>query len=296
MSNADDIAALREQNARLQQDLDNLWQNPPQQQQPAHSCSRVAIRLPAFWLDKPRLWFIQAESQFTLSNIVNEVTKFHHVVSQLDQRTAFEVEDVIANPPPLNPYSFLRDKIIERLSASEEQRVRQLISAEELGDRKPSQFLRHLRSLAGTTIVQDNFLRQLWLPRLPPNVQAILASQAELTLDKLAELADKIMEITPCTPTFSVNTAFHGKNTENELLKSIAELQKQVAELSASYWRQHRYRSRNSNHSITNREESDTRKNANQKEGLCWYHYKFNQKAKKCNKPCTWSENGQSNQ
>ncbi|RZF35707.1 hypothetical protein LSTR_LSTR009575 [Laodelphax striatellus] len=124
------------------------------------------------------------ESQFTLSNNVNEVTKFHHVVSQLDQRTAFEVEDVIANPPPLNPYSFLRDKIIERLSASEEQRVRQLISAEELGDRKLRSFFVIFDLLLCTTIVQDNFLRQLWLPRLPPNVQAILASQAELTLDK----------------------------------------------------------------------------------------------------------------
>ncbi|RZF45727.1 hypothetical protein LSTR_LSTR011866 [Laodelphax striatellus] len=95
------------------------------------------------------------------------VTKFHHVVSHIDQRTAFEVEDVIANPPPLNPYSFLRDKIIETPISIEEQRVRQLISAEELGDRKPSQFLRIFDLSLVRLCTQDNFLRQLWLPRLP---------------------------------------------------------------------------------------------------------------------------------
>ncbi|XP_039297828.1 uncharacterized protein LOC120354551 [Nilaparvata lugens] len=139
------IADQRERDAQLQQPIQN------------YEVHRVSIKLPPFWLDKPRLWFLQAESQFTLSNIVNEITKFHHVVSQLDQRMAAEVEDVIANHPLLNPYTFLRDKIIERLSASEEQRIRQLISTEELGDRKPSQFLRHIRSLANATICCVNY-------------------------------------------------------------------------------------------------------------------------------------------
>ncbi|CAB0033516.1 unnamed protein product [Trichogramma brassicae] len=161
---------------------------------------RVAVKLPAFWPDRPSLWFAQADSQFILSDIRVESTKFHYVVSQLDARVALEVEDIITNPPDENPYTFLRLKLIERLSASEEQRVRQLISEEELGDRKPSQFLRHLRSLAGATIVQDNLMRQLWLHRLPSSVRAILATQTDAALDKLAELADKIIEIAPCTP------------------------------------------------------------------------------------------------
>ncbi|XP_022201463.1 uncharacterized protein LOC111058267 [Nilaparvata lugens] len=139
------IVDLRERDAQLQQPIQN------------HEVHRVSIKLPPFWLVKPRLWFLQAESQFTLSNIVNEITKFHHVVSQLDQRTAAEVEDVIVNPPPFNPYTlFLSDKIIERLSASEEQRIRQLISTEELGDREPSQF-RHLRSLANAVFLGVNY-------------------------------------------------------------------------------------------------------------------------------------------
>uniref|UniRef100_A0ABD2XPF2 Reverse transcriptase domain-containing protein n=1 Tax=Trichogramma kaykai TaxID=54128 RepID=A0ABD2XPF2_9HYME len=191
---------------------------------------RVAVKLPAFWPDRPSLWFAQADSQFILSDITVESTKFHYVVSQLDARVALEVEDIITNPPAVNPYTFLRLKLIERLSASEEQRVRQLISEEELGDRKPSQFLRHLRSLAGATIVQDNLMRQLWLHRLPSSVRAILATQTDAALDKLAELADKIIEISPCTPTLNVNAASTVPRTstfEDTILKAITDLQRQ---------------------------------------------------------------------
>uniref|UniRef100_A0ABD2W8E8 DUF7041 domain-containing protein n=1 Tax=Trichogramma kaykai TaxID=54128 RepID=A0ABD2W8E8_9HYME len=194
---------------------------------------RVAVKLPAFWPDRPSLWFAQADSQFILSDITVESTKFHYVVSQLDARVALEVEDIITNPPAVNPYTFLRLKLIERLSASEEQRVRQLISEEELGDRKPSQFLRHLRSLAGATIVQDNLMRQLWLHRLPSSVRAILATQTDAALDKLAELADKIIEISPCTPTLNVNAASTVPRTstfEDTILKAITDLQRQPDE------------------------------------------------------------------
>uniref|UniRef100_A0ABD2XQ40 DUF7041 domain-containing protein n=1 Tax=Trichogramma kaykai TaxID=54128 RepID=A0ABD2XQ40_9HYME len=194
---------------------------------------RVAVKLPAFWPDRPSLWFAQADSHFILSDITVESTKFHYVVSQLDARVALEVEDIITNPPAVNPYTFLRLKLIERLSASEEQRVRQLISEEELGDRKPSQFLRHLRSLAGATIVQDNLMRQLWLHRLPSSVRAILATQTDAALDKLAELADKIIEISPCTPTLNVNAASTVPRTstfEDTILKAITDLQRQPDE------------------------------------------------------------------
>ncbi|KAJ8720841.1 hypothetical protein PYW08_006306 [Mythimna loreyi] len=39
--------------------------------------------------------------------------------------------------------------------------------------------------------------RELWLQRLPTNVQAILTAQGDLTLDKVAEQADKILEVNP---------------------------------------------------------------------------------------------------
>jgi DNA primase len=186
------LEALRQENARLAA--------LQVQQYPTASVNRVAVKLPPFWAERPSLWFSQVDSQFAISGITSEETKFNYVVAQLDTRYAAEVEDIITTPPPTERYKHLRTKLVERLSISEEQRVRQLINEEELGDRKPSQFLRHLRSLAGTTTLQDNILRQLWLRRLPSHAQAILTAQSELPLEKVAELADKIVEVQPAPP------------------------------------------------------------------------------------------------
>ena len=82
--------------------------------------NRVAVKLSAFWLDKPTIWFAQAEAQFALANINTELTKYYHVMTQLDVRAASEVEDIISNPPAELPYTNLRQKLIERLSSSEE--------------------------------------------------------------------------------------------------------------------------------------------------------------------------------
>jgi hypothetical protein len=58
----------------------------------------VAVRLPPFWAERPAVWFAQAEAQFTLAGISSEQTKFCYVISQLDQRYAAEVEDIISQP------------------------------------------------------------------------------------------------------------------------------------------------------------------------------------------------------
>lgn len=43
-----------------------------------------------------------------------------------------------------------------------------LLTAGDMGDRTPSQYLRHLRTLAGPIQLPENFLRKLSLQRLPP--------------------------------------------------------------------------------------------------------------------------------
>ncbi|CAK9821235.1 hypothetical protein ANTRET_LOCUS1 [Anthophora retusa] len=153
---------------------------------------RVAIRVPQFWPDKPALWFCQVEGQFALNGITQDSTKFFYVMSQLDNRYAQE-----------------------------------LLEHEEIGDRTPSQFLRHLRNLAGTA-VPDEFLRTLWLNRLPTAMRAILATQTDTPLNKTAELADKINEVNPR----GQHCATISSDSRIDLLcQQIAELSRQVVEL-----------------------------------------------------------------
>lgn len=158
------------------------------------SVNRVVMRIPSFWPDDPELWFAQLEGQFTLGAVTDDDVRYGYVLSKLEPRQAREIKDVITNPLSSNKYSTIKHSLIQRLTDSQKQRIRQILEREELGDRKPSQFLRHLSTLVGTT-VSDDLLRTLWLERLPPQTQAILATRKSDKLQDVAELADRIHEV-----------------------------------------------------------------------------------------------------
>ncbi|XP_015127132.1 uncharacterized protein LOC107048477 [Diachasma alloeum] len=155
---------------------------------------RRLIVCPApFSAELPELWFTQLEGQFHLPGIVDELDKFHQIPAVHLDTVAAEVQDIILHPPAQTPHKALRDALVERLTAFQEARLHQLLDKEVLGDRNPSQFLRHLKSLVDN--IPENILKTKWLSRLPPNTESILATQADSTLDKMAALADKLQEI-----------------------------------------------------------------------------------------------------
>jgi len=154
--------------------------------------------------------------------------KFYYVISHLDNKYAVEVEDVITNPAPTGRYERIKAELIRRLPLSKEQRVRQLLMHEKMGDRRPTQFLWHLRTLAGPSVPSD-LLCILWKNRLPPNIHAIIATQAQVSFDDVAQLADKIAEVTPHPCVARVSSSGYDICT---LTARIDELVRQVAALS----------------------------------------------------------------
>ena len=116
------------------------------------------------------MWFLQVEGQFATAGIAADSTKYNYVIGNLEPRYAQEVRNIISNPPISGKYQKLKTELIHRLSTTQEEKLRQLLEHEEIGDRKPSQFLRHLKSLAGNTI-QDDVLKPLWLSRFPSQIQ-----------------------------------------------------------------------------------------------------------------------------
>jgi hypothetical protein len=237
----------------------------------------VAVRLPSFWPERPALWFAQAEAQFELAGITSERTKYSHVISHLDHRYAAEVEDIITSPLERDQYTTLKAELVRRLSVSRDQRVRQLFMHEEMGDRKPSQFLRHLKSLA-----PDDFLRSIWSNRLPPHIQAILAGQSEVGLDAASHLADRICEVTPQPTIASVDPA----PDHTELLQRIEDLSRQVASLSAGRIR--RRSCSRGRHPCSTPPSEDTPT----AQILCGYHRRIGAKAQKCTQPCSFRQQG----
>ena len=114
----------------------------PGEQQAQSQVSAVQIKLPPFWPKDPALWFAQIEAQFGTSGVTVSKTKFDYVVSSLDLEFATEVRDLLLNPPAEEPYETLKAQLTKRTSASEQHRLQELPSTEELGDRTPSKMLR----------------------------------------------------------------------------------------------------------------------------------------------------------
>lgn len=259
---------------------------------------RVGVKTPAFNADDPLLWFAQLEGQFALSNITTDNTKFYHVLAQLEPQHSAEVRDLIVDPPATGKYEKLKTELIKRLSASQERKIKQLLMHEELGDRKPTQFLRHLQQLAGPTVPTE-FIRSIWSSRLPPNLQTIAAMQANSSLEEVAELVDRINDIVPVSMQVAAtgqpapgqvastqpSTADQQGSTVEALTQAVAALTRKVEVMSAQL--RHTSRSRSRGRYRHNRNRSRSRQGNHQ---YCFYHNRFGDNARKCTQPCTYTK------
>ena len=162
--------------------------------QPPAQVAAVQLKLPPFWPKDPELWFAQIEAQFTTRDITVSRTKFDYIVASLSPEFATEVRDLLLRPPEEDPYGKLKTELTKRTSASEQRRLQELLSAEELGDRTPSQVLRRIQQLLGNmaTTMDATLLRELFLQRLPVSVRMVLTPSAEAPSPCTKLLAYKI--------------------------------------------------------------------------------------------------------
>ena len=250
------------------------------------SLAAVSIKLPPYWPTDPTVWFLQVEAQFSTRGITSQKTIFDYVVASLSPEIAFEIRDLLIRPPTDNPYNTLKAELVKRTAASEQKKLQQLISGEELGDRKPTQLLRRMQQLLGdhlgATAENNAFLKELFLQRLPANVRIVLASADDATdLQKLADMADKIVEVATATVAAITDTS-----TEVQQLKEeVSRLADLVASLSQRDHLPRRSRSTSHHRRPHTPARTDSRAEA---QDLSWYHSKFGEAARKCQEPCSW--------
>lgn len=99
--------------------------------------------------------------------------------------------------------------------------MKQLISGEEFGDRKPTQILQIMQHLGDrlSTSPDNYFLHEFFLQRLPARVRIDLASNdSAMDMDKLVHMANKVMEVTTQTFAAISNTYSNPDNSDPRLL------------------------------------------------------------------------------
>lgn len=251
------------------------------------------VKLPPFWAKKVSLWFTQVEATFAVHRIKSDETKYIHVISELSPQYLEEVEDVLSGLPANRKYEAIKEALIKRLSDSDTARVRKLLENEELGDRTPTQFWRHLKKLSNSSVTNE-FLVEMWKTRLPIKTQQVLAAITEKDGGKLAEIADRIHDV-PNIERRRIAAVEEPSKTEEAVTKTT--LEKLYEEMLATRLMVNavleqrsrspgRSRSRSRNYNTRNRSGSRRRYDT------CWYHYRFGDKClpEKCVPPCRFSK------
>lgn len=234
---------------------------------------RVGVKPPVFCKEQPDLYFIQMESQFAVSGVKTDDTKYHHVVSSLEPQYLLQIADIIRNPPQQGKYEAVKKALIVEYTDSDQKKLRKLIREIELGDLKPSQLLKRMKDLAGDKM-SDEALKSLWMERLPESIRAIIAIVDGDSV-KMAAQADKMMEMQNFASIATIQSS-------SPLQVEIENLRKEVAELRLS-------RQQNSSRSSF-RDRSSQRGNSKVRFPFCKYHYRYGDKARKCIEPCQFKK------
>ncbi|XP_050349203.1 uncharacterized protein LOC126772718 [Nymphalis io] len=242
----------------------------------------VSSRIPDFWHDQPRLWFVQCDAILGPQKL-NDETKFNRIVSKLSK----DVSDILLSQPKIKKFETLKNRLLEVYEESETSKLQKLISGMDLGDQKPSQLLRRMRDLARGKISDDTLLN-MWQGHLPASVRAVLAVSEVKDLEKLAAMADKVMETSRPANISAIQTP--GSSDNAFILAEIAKLSLRIRDMES------RSRQRNLSNSMlkrrrsVSRERNTIRRMPESADWLCYYHHRFHSRAKKCIEPCSWKK------
>ena len=229
---------------------------PPAEQEATANVN--AVKLPAFWPQKPRSWFIPVEAQFRRAGITQETTKFDHVLAVLDPETCDRISDVAENPGD-TPYTTLKERLLKSFSLSPWQAMWQLFDYPEMaGDQQPSQFLASMKALLPPEEKADSFyFKALFIKKLPDELRGPLIGSKFETIAAMAAHADTLWGAR------SVKPAIHAVQDTDRRGRSPGRRDKQ-------------------------RRRADTPSNNK----LCFYHTKFGKEARRCDAPCRYQPSG----
>ncbi|KFD68710.1 hypothetical protein M514_19153 [Trichuris suis] len=167
----------------------------------------TALPVPPFMPTDPELWFARLQLFFRHRHIQDEPTMLQLAFSAMPEESLSHLRDfILTADSESSPFTAFKRVCLERLVDNNEQRIQQALMFESLEGRTPSALLRRLQQLwpASTTQQESSVLRQLFLSRLPHQLQAALLPFAEKPLQELAVLADRLAALQTPPPSTSV--------------------------------------------------------------------------------------------
>lgn len=280
-------------------------ENPPSTSSNLHheiAGIALSLRIPPFWRDKPRLWFISFEAATSeLKKSQSQLAQM--VIAQLDKVDIEQISDLLYKPPEAETYEILKKRLITVYEESASRQFQKLLTDMELGDQKPSQLLRRMRSLARDQI-PDTTLRLMWMNHLPAHVRSLLAVcesfQKETALDELASLADKMVETSAASHVSAVSTSSGASQPHSDTHYLVEEIRKLTVEVASikkhqQQQQQQQYRPYDQRNRSPSRNNNSKSPRGGSPVPYCYYHRRFGRQARRCTTPCSYKNDKSEN-
>lgn len=244
----------------------------------------IQSQMPPFMRSDPEFWILRCEAIFDMYHVRSQQRRYSHLMSALPEAIALEVRDFFEKAPDSDPYSALRQAIIDRTAISDQKRIKELLSEVSLGDRTPSQLLRHMKHLAGNSRLDNKFLKELWLQRLPENLRSLLSIFMDnIGLEDLAVKADRAYEHTNSR----VLEVREDSNETSSTMKLLSDIQQRLANLEVRRpSRSSTHRPRSNSRPVGKHSRSSSRSSVSH--DICWFHATYGDKARRCRPGCQY--------
>lgn len=215
------------------------------------------IKLPTFAESHTQLWIEQVNT--ILNEYPPEVRRIT-LISSIPTNIWSE-----CGASPTDSYEKIMETFRNHFVQSQEEKLDLALKEVSLGDRKPSRVLRHLQELIPNN---QSLIKYKFFQMLPKNIKIVIKSHDDglTNIESLANMADDLLKSDVIEKSnFSIQ--------ETEVQKMINKFQEMETEINE----------------IKNKDSQDLINN------VCWYHFTFGKKSRKCSKGCKYEQISRNN-
>lgn len=286
-----------DQNINQPARMPNEQQQQQQPQQPQQQAIQpVVIPAPAsfhgqvmpFDRDDVPTWLQHFECVLRIHQ-VRANDRYDYLMASLSKDALAPISLSLKNPPDTDQYDWLKNLLQEAHGKSTRERLRQLLEGEKIGDRRPSVFLNHLRSIAPDHI-EDEIVKEVWWRELPSSTRAIMSTTTKATLNDYAKMADTIASEIPVEHTIAkISTTEQRTTNDDDDMQEVLRLLRLILRgiqtpllVRPSRPETRRDKTPAKRATSVGPDKSDST--------LCYYHETYGKEAKKCRDPCTFKK------
>ena len=155
----------------------------------------VTVKLPDFYENDPEMWFVRAECQFRTKRIVDDTTKFDHIVQSLSEKVARRVRRLILYPPATDKVTALKAGLMTAYGRTQLEKDTALLSMRMI-NLKPSEVIARAEALNSDPAT---FFKAFILSQFAPEVKTAITNMEFTSLVEMGVAADKALEASKTT-------------------------------------------------------------------------------------------------